>query len=342
MKSNNLKVCLYLQNPAFYRGSGIGQALNHQKKALELNNIDYTLDPNDSDYQILHINSHLPGILGVIRKARNNGKKIILHAHMTSEDFKKSFIFSNLMAPIVHWWLDILYSKADVIICPSPYTYDILKKNYKRLRDKKIIPISNGIDINKWKYDKKGADKFKLEYNLKEPIIFSVGLIFVRKGVIDFIKISRKMPDLSFVWIGRNLKKLIANNELEKELKNKPENFLSTGYVNDIVGAYSSGDILFFPSHEENEGITVLEAAAMGKAIVVRDIPVFNSYMKNGVHCLMGKTNEEFMEKINLLLKDKKLREKLSKNARKLAKSKSLKIIGSQLKEVYLDILKDA
>jgi len=234
-----------------------------------------------------------------------------------------------------------LYSKADIIICPSSYTRDILKRNYKNLKNKKIIPISNGIDIEKWKYNKKRAENFKQEYHIKELMIFSVGLIFIRKGIIDFIKVSREIPNASFVWIGRNLKKLISNKELNNELKNKPKNFLSTGFVNDIVGAYSAGDILFFPSYEENEGITVLEAAAMGKAIVVRDIPVFKSYMKNGKDCLMGKTNKEFIEKINLLIKDKKLREKLSKNARKLANSRSLKIIGGQLKDVYLKLLKD-
>jgi len=339
IKKSKLKVCLYLQNPRLYRGSGIGQALKHQQKALELNSIDYTLDPHDGDYQVLHVNSQTPGSLLTIIKNKKIQKKIIIHAHATSEDFKKTFFFSNWVSPIIHWWFNIFYSYADLIICPTTYTRDLLKNNYSRLKNKKMVVISNGVDIEKWKPNKIRADKFIEDYKIKKPMIFSVGFAFPRKGIIDFIKIAKNISGAHFVWIGRYLKGLFRNKNLGREFKNSPKNFLLTGYVEDIMGAYSAGDIFFFPSYEENEGIVVLEAAAMGKPIIVRDIPVFRSYLKNKENCLMGKTNDDFVAHINTLLSNQKLREKLSKNARRLAESKSLKLIGKNLKEVYLDIL---
>lgn len=339
LKGKKLKVCLYLQNPKLYAGSGIGQAINHQQKALELNNIEYTLNPKDLDYQILHVNSNLPGTLRAIRKAKKLGKKIVIHAHQTSEDFKRSFFFSDFFSPALHKWLNYFYSQGDIIVCPSPYTKDLLKRNYSRLKDKKIIAISNGIDIDKWKSNKKRGEKFKKDYKIKNPIVFAVGLVFPRKGIVDFIKTSRTLPNFQFMWVGKYLKKLVIDRKLNYELKNKPKNFLLTGFVKDIIGAYSAGDIFFFPSYEENEGIVILEAAAMGKAIVVRDIPVFRSYLKEGKNCLMAKTNEEFAKKINHLLTNKKLNKNLSKNAKKLAKSKSLKNVGKELKRIYFNLL---
>lgn len=336
----NFKVCLYLQNPKFYEGTGIGQARKHQQKSLELNGIKYTLNPKDPDYQILHVNSQLPGTLWTVLNAKRKGKKIVMHTHMTSEDFRNSFFFSNWISPLIHWWLNILYSQGDIIVCPSTYTRDLLIRNYKKLKNKKIVAISNGIDINKWNPEKDRAEKFKKDYNIKSPIVFAVGAIFVRKGVVDFIKTAREVSKAQFMWVGKYLKQLVYYKKLTYELKNKPKNFLLTGFVDDLIGAYSAGDIFFFPSTEENEGIVVLEAAAMGKSIVVRDLSVFRSYLKDGENCLMGKNNQEFAACIEKLISNPKLRKKLSRNARMLAESKSLKNVGNELKKVYLEVLR--
>jgi len=336
---NKFKVCLYLQDSKFYNCSGIGQAINHQKKALELNNIQYTTNPYSLDYDILHINSQLPGVLKIIRLARRHGKKIIIHAHMTSEDFKGSIIFSGILSKIIRLWLNYFYSKADLLICPTEYTQSLLK-SYFLLKNKPSIAISNGVDINKWIYNKKRAEKFKKIYELKSPIILSVGLIFPRKGVADFIRVARNMPRANFIWVGKYLKNMVRDRKIWDEIKNKPDNFTLPGFVEDIIGAYSAGDIFFFPSYEENEGIVILEAAAMGKPIIVRDIPVFRTYLKDGINCLMAKNNEEFSLKINEILNNQKLKDKLSMNAKKFAESKSLKKVGRELKDIYVELLK--
>ena len=36
--------------------SGLGRAIMHQQRAMELNGIEYTLDPKDS-YDVVHINT---------------------------------------------------------------------------------------------------------------------------------------------------------------------------------------------------------------------------------------------------------------------------------------------
>ena len=50
----DMKVLLYLEGKAVLEKSGIGRALQHQMKALDLAGIPYTTDPS-GDYDVVHI-----------------------------------------------------------------------------------------------------------------------------------------------------------------------------------------------------------------------------------------------------------------------------------------------
>ena len=47
-----MKILLHSDKMDAIEKSGVGRAIKHQMKALELNNVEYTLDPND-DYDII-------------------------------------------------------------------------------------------------------------------------------------------------------------------------------------------------------------------------------------------------------------------------------------------------
>ena len=51
-----MKVLLYLEGKAVLEKSGIGRALQHQKKALDLARIPYTTEPS-GEYDEVHINT---------------------------------------------------------------------------------------------------------------------------------------------------------------------------------------------------------------------------------------------------------------------------------------------
>ena len=48
-----MKVLLFFESQNLISKSGIGRALNHQIKALESQNIEYTFDPNDTLIQLV-------------------------------------------------------------------------------------------------------------------------------------------------------------------------------------------------------------------------------------------------------------------------------------------------
>ncbi len=306
---------------------------------MELNGVKVTFNPSKFDYDILHINFCGINSYRYVKLAKKRGIKVVIHAHTTAEDLKNSFIFSNLFSYPLKFWLKMFYANADLLIAPSQYTKNILETRYG-LRD--IVVVSNGVDINKFRQDSIKGDEFRKKYGIKkkQPLIFSVGLVFKRKGIIDFIDVSRCFGE-PFLWIGKHMGFIVEDIKLKKSINTAPKNFLLTGYVKDIISAYSAGDIFFFPSYEENQGIVVLEAASMAKPIVVRDIPVYEGWLYHNKNCFKAKSNEEFRRYIDLLLKNKAIRERLSRNAFKLSKKHSLEKTGAELKKNYEDILRN-
>ena len=84
-----MKVLLYAEGQKVIGKSGLGKAIKHQQKALEMCKIPYTLDKKD-DYDILHINTYGPSSYLLAKNAKKKGKTVVYHAHSTEEYFKNS------------------------------------------------------------------------------------------------------------------------------------------------------------------------------------------------------------------------------------------------------------
>lgn len=335
-----MKVLLYFESSKALSKSGIGRALEHQKQALSLVGIEYTLDPNCTDYDILHINTYGVNSKRMIKKARALNKKVIYHAHSTEEDFRNSFIASNQLAPYVKKYLISLYSKADYLITPTPYSKKILENYGLKVP---IRAISNGIDLNQFKKDEHKEQLFKEYFQIKpdQKVIICVGLFFERKGIIDFIQIAEQLPDYRFIWFGSTPMFSIPNHIRKIVKERHPKNVEFPGYIKgDIIeGAFSAADLFFFPSYEETEGIVVLEALASHQNVLVRDIPVYDGWLEDKVNCYKATNNQEFIEAIKNIVDGKWPSTKDS--AYSLAQKRSIEEIGQELEEVYQEVLSE-
>jgi 1,2-diacylglycerol-3-alpha-glucose alpha-1,2-glucosyltransferase len=199
----------------------------------------------------------------------------------------------------------------------------------------RIVPISNGVDLTTFKFNESKRKRYRKEFGLEEAIPFSVGHVFARKGVKTFVDVAKRM-DNQFIWFGKIYNKfLVSSKEIENMVDSPPKNVQFTGFVDDIVAAYCAGDILFFPSLAETQGIVVLEAMAMGRPVVVRKLPVYDGWLHEGKDCMMCSNDNEFIDTIKRLEEDKKESQMLVKNASETIKEHSLDLIGKQLKGVY-------
>lgn len=333
-----MKVLLYFEGEKVLEKSGIGRALLHQKRALQEVGVEYTTDPKCEDYDILHINTYGINSHNAVHKAQKAGKKVIYHAHSTEEDFRNSFVGSNTVSPIVRRYLISLYEKADHIITPTPYSKRLLEGYGLTVP---IDAISNGIDLDRFapNAEKEAAFYEHFKITPEQKVVMCVGLFFERKGIVEFVEIAKEMPDYTFIWFGDIPMYAIPRNVRQIVKEDHPDNVIFPGYIKGEVleGAYAAADLFFFPSHEETEGIVVLEALASHQNVLVRDIPVYEGWLKNGVNCYMAKDNLGFMELIEKITHQEI--PSLKEAGYQVAKERSIANIGAQLKAVYEKVL---
>ena len=97
--------------------------------------------------------------------------------------------------------------------------------------------------------------------------------------------------------------------------------------------AYQGADMFAFFSHEETEGIVVLEALACGIPTVVRDIPVYQGWLEDGKNVYKAGGPETFRKAVTGLLNG--TLPDLTAAGRAVAESRSLEMVGRRLQEIY-------
>ncbi len=333
-----MRTLLYFEDADGIKNSGIGRARSHQMRALKDAGIDFVVDSKEGPYELAHINTLWAKSHRVLRQCHKKGIPVIVHGHSTYEDFRNSFRCWKWIEPTFDRQIKYMYSRADMIITPTPYSKGLIE-SYGF--NKKVVAISNGIDLNEYKEDLDAQKQFKDKFGLKdgEPFVIGVGFPFERKGLHDFFAVARKFPNVKFFWFG-HLQRILTSTKMLKAIKNRPQNAIMPGYVkgNLIHGAYQLASCLFFPSYEETEGIVVLEALASHCPLVVRDIGVYKPWLEDGVNAHLCENNDAFESTIRSLLERGERKEILDAGY-KVAEERSLDKIGQQLKKAYEECL---
>ncbi len=331
-----VRVLLYNEAQSVIANSGIGKTISHQIKALEQNGIEVTTDPRQP-YDLAHINTVFLRSRHLAKKAHKSGIPVVYHAHSTEEDFRNSFIGSNLISPLVKKWLTQTYFLGDVIVTPTDYSKSLLEKYGIK---KKIYTVSNGIDLDFFAYAKEKEKRFRKQYGYKktDKVIMSVGLFIQRKGILDFVQMAQRMPEYQFIWFGHTPLYTIPS-AIRKAVKKEYPNLIFAGYqpAEKISEAYCGADLFWFPTYEETEGIVLLEALAAKQKVLVRDIPIYQDWLTEGIHLYKGKSQEDFAEKIRGILEGKL--PDLTEQGYRIAEEKSLLKVGKQLSEIYRSLL---
>ena len=333
-----MKVCLYLEGESMLKCSGIGSAVCNQRKALDLNGVEHTSNVNE-DFDIIHINIIGPKSLLVARRMRKKGRKVVLHAHTTAEDFRNSYRFSNEIAPAFSRYLAVIYNHADPVFTPSKYAQAVLR-TYGVKREIKVL--SNGVDIDHFKYSEERRKGFRAGHFLEGIVPFSVGHFFIRKGIETFANVAKAMSDYRFMWVGRRFDFPLEDPRVTRIVKDAPLNLTFVGPMpkDEIVSAYCSGDVFMFPSLCETQGMVVLEAFACKRPVLLRDIPAYNEWFTDGFDCIKARDDSDFQAKLKELIDDPKLANKLAENGYKTSRGHSLENIGAQMKAAYEEVLK--
>ncbi|HAA1677775.1 TPA_asm: N,N'-diacetylbacillosaminyl-diphospho-undecaprenol alpha-1,3-N-acetylgalactosaminyltransferase [Campylobacter jejuni] len=213
------------------------------------------------------------------------------------------------------------------------------------LKENKICVIKSvGINLKKFfpiYVESEKKELFWKNLNIdKKPIVLMIARALWHKGVKEFYESATMLKDkANFVLVGgRDENPSCASLE-----------FLNSGVVHylgarsDIVELLQNCDIFVLPSYKEGFPVSVLEAKACGKAIVVSDCEGCVEAISNAYDGLWAKTKnaKDLSEKISLLLEDEKLRLNLAKNAAQDALQYDENIIAQRYLKLYDRVIKN-
>ena len=267
------------------------------------------------------------------------------HTFITNEEYLKHLRISPKVLKKFSWfYVRKYYNQCDLITCPTESAKQELLANGFT---KPVKAISNGIDL--FSFDSSKYKNLIKKYNLNNNTLLFIGRIAHEKNILflleSFNLIVKKIPDAKLIIIGSGPQM----NEVKEKIKelNLYKNIILTGRIEheDLLksGFFKASNIFVTASTTETQGITTLEAQANALPCVginargIKDI-ITDNY--NGYLVKEG-DKKEFSEKIISLLKNKTLREKMSKNALKEIKKHDMKKVISIWEKTYSDVLKD-
>lgn len=266
------------------RESGIGAAIRHQRQAVQSLGHEVVTSPF-APFDVVHLNTPFPDTALLAHWARLRRRPVLMWAHSTEEDFRDSFPGANAIAPWFRRWIAHLYRLGDHVLTPSAYAKSLISRPAYGIRAP-ISVLSNGVDTTFFRPDPSARARLRETLGLPEkaPVVVSVGMQLVRKGIVDWVEVARRMPEVTFVWFGRTDERLLTA-EVRRALAAAPSNCRFPGYVGaqELREAYCGADAFCFLTKEETEGIVLWEALACGAPTLVRAIPIYQQMVTDGV-----------------------------------------------------------
>jgi glycosyltransferase involved in cell wall biosynthesis len=241
----------------------------------------------------------------------------------------------------------------DSIICMSQSTEKYMNENGVLRR---TITIYDGMDPQEFqKRIKRPANLVRKEY-IPDDSSFLIGMVgnFQEwKGQFTVVQavslLVKKYPTLVCLLIGDVSRKYRKDSEyfarIRQEVRERSleNNVVITGYRSDIPELMNALDILIHASTiPEPFGMVVLEGMCLKKPVIATNIGGPTEIIENGVSGILVPPGDPtaLAEKIEYLLEDPELREKIGGNAFKRVEEKfSLEEFSSQINKFYKDFL---
>ncbi|MBI2665247.1 glycosyltransferase family 4 protein [Candidatus Woesearchaeota archaeon] len=201
----------------------------------------------------------------------------------------------------------------------------------------KTVVARLGIDIETFTPSKnKSASKKAIGLEENNRIIGYVGRISKEKNISLLLEAFKRLPNQ------KNLKLLLVGSGSEDQMSacSTLNNCIITGFVNNVQDYLQAMDIFILPSLTETTSLATLEAMATGLPVITTKVGFIQNYLVKGYNGLFFPKNSPAIlaAKMEALLKNKDLRDKLGENARKtVAYSFSWERSINKIKRILLE-----
>ena len=228
------------------------------------------------------------------------------------------------------------------LIVPTKKTYDLFKKKYEYDRNVHIVPT--GIEVDRFYKENnnpKRTDELRKKYGIKKDdfVVMFVGRLASEKSV-DFlienqVKLIEKNKNCKLIIIGsgpdeEEFKSLARSLGLEN-------NVIFTGKVpwEEIHEYYQMASVFVSASHTETQGLTLLEAMAASVPVVALDDEAFRDVIVDELNGFLFKDDKGYIYSLEKLMNDKKLYNRMCRQARINGEAHSSKYYAEKVLDVY-------
>lgn len=148
------------------------------------------------------------------------------------------------------------------IVTPSHWLANLVKQSF--LKNYPVKVVNNGIDLSLFR---PRESDFRERYNLVDKFLImgAASVWSQRKGFKDFIEIAQKLPDYY---------RLVMVGVTPAQIKVLPSNIIGIQRTNDpieLAELYSTADVFFNPTYEDNYPTVNLESIACGTPVITYD-----------------------------------------------------------------------
>ena len=195
---------------------------------------------------------------------------------------------------------------------------------------KEQTALINGVGVDTEKFAYK-------ELDTASNTFIMVARMLTTKGVLDYCECARlvreREPDARFLYLGGegNLKV----SDIEPYVKNGDIEYL--GNVPDVRPHLAASLMLVLPSYREGKPMSVMEAEAVGRGVIVADTIGCRDMVMDGFNGFLVnlKDPQDMANKCLRVLRDKTVAKRMGENARKIAETiLDQSIINDRIMEV--------
>lgn len=286
-------------------GQGVGSAYLEQVELVKSSKKFEVLINSLKNADIIHCHTIEPQ--NYFRMKTNKGVNVA-YCHFLPETLDGSINLPKQIFKLFKKYVVDFYKQADYLVVVNPIFIDDLVKH--GLKKEKIKYIPNYVSKDQFfKKNKKEILKIRKKYNISDDkfVVLGVGQVQTRKGVLDFVEVAKKLPDIDFIWCGGFSFGAITDGyeELKKVYENPPKNVKFLGIIprDEMNDIYNMADVLFMPSYNELFPMSILEAVNSEKPLLLRDLDLYHNILFDKY--VSGKNNRDFVREIKNLRDDK-------------------------------------
>lgn len=262
----------------------------------------------------------------------------VIYVHFIPSTLDGSLRMPKLFFKVFKKYVVGTYKKADEIVVVNPSFIPPLVE--LGMKEENITYIPNYVSKDQFHpLPKEEVEKVRARYGVDKDafVVLGCGQVQTRKGVLDYIEVAKRNPDLTFVWAGGFSfgKMTDGYDELKKIMDNPPANVKFIGIVdrNLMNEVFNMADMLFMPSFSELFPMSILEAANSAKPVLLRDLDLYKDILWDWY--LRREDVDGFCEEVRRLATDKDYYREASEKSGKIAEFYSKEHVASLWREYY-------